>query len=95
MAIWWLVDVISDCNRPLYFPRAVLNPSVKRTTFNNILETETQNMMHYVSYVNHRREFVEEMCFKQSILHEHRYISTETERKKKRERIVGAGRDKD
>ena len=51
--------------------------------------------MRYVSYVNHRREFVEEMCFKQSILHEHRYISTETERKKKRERIVGAGRDKD
>jgi len=52
-------------------------------------------MMHYVSYVNLRRDFVEEMCFKKSILHEHRYISTETERKKKRERIVGASRDKD
>ena len=25
-------------------------------------------MMHYVSFVNHRRDFVEEMCFKKSIV---------------------------
>ena len=52
-----------------------------------ILETETRNMMHYVSYVNHHRDFVEKMCFKKWILHEHRYLSTETEREKERERI--------
>ena len=57
-----------------------------------ILETETQNMMHYVLYVNLRRDFVEEMCFKNRFyMNEHRYISTETERKKEREKIVGAG----
>ena len=39
VAIWWLVAVETDCYRPLYFPRTVLNPSVKRAAFNNILCT--------------------------------------------------------
>jgi len=48
--------------------------------------------MHYVLYVNLRRDFVEEMCFKNRFyMNEHRYISTEAERKKEREKIVGAG----
>ena len=51
-----------------------------------ILETETQNMMHYVSYVNLRRDFVEEMCFKKSILHEWTSIHIDRDREEERER---------
>ena len=59
-----------------------------------ILETETQIIMHYVSYVNHRRDFVEKMCFKNGF-----YMNIDTyqqrQRGRKRERELDAGRDKD